>query len=77
MSYYVQKNTTLTEQQLEFLKANKGILTVRQIASALGMGYNKIHNNLKLLGLYSPRTTREGKSEGCFDIEDFAKHYKY
>ena len=77
MPYYVQKNTTLSKEQLEFLKVNKDNMSVGEIAKMLGIGYNKAHNNLKLLGLYSPRTAKVIKMEGFFDVEDFAKFYKY
>jgi len=77
MSYYIQKNTSLSEEQLEFLKLNKGKMSIGQIAKMLGISYGIAHNNLKLLGLYSPRTAKVIKIDGCFDVEDFAKYYKY
>ena len=77
MPYYVQKNTTLSKEQLEFLKVNKDKMSVGKLAKMLGIGYNKAHNNLKLLGLYKPRTAKVVKMEGMFDEEEFFKKYNY
>ena len=77
--HYVQHNITISPEQVEFVKTNFGKINNSELAKMLGLSYNKTHNNLRLLGLVTPRkdTGKVVKMDGYFDEEDFFKHYQY
>lgn len=74
-----QKNQTITDEQRKFAEANIGKMHIGEISKMLGISYNKLHNNLRLLGLVGSR-----KHEAVvvdfneyFDIDSFGKYYNY
>lgn len=75
--YRIQKNITLNEEQLKFVKDNHGKMNLGQIAKMLGLGYTKVHRNTLLLGMVKPRkqTAKVITIEGYFDIDEEAKRY--
>lgn len=77
--HYVQLNITISPEQVEFVKANHGKMNIGELSKMLGLTYNKVHNNMKLMGLCTPRkrTVKIVKMEGYFDMDEFAKHYNY
>lgn len=79
MSKRVQKNTTLTKEQFDFVNANFGKISIGEISKMLGLGYNKIHNNLRLIGKVKTVQAKVVKMEtnGYFDVDKFAELYRY
>jgi len=76
--HYVQINITITPEQVEFVKSNHGTMNIGQLSKMLGLTYNKVHNNMKLMGLVTPRKeAKVVKMEGYFDMDEFSKHYTY
>jgi len=78
--HYVQVNITLSPEQVEFVKANHGKMNIGKLSKMLGLTYNKVHNNMKLMGLCTQRKSTQAKvvkMEGYFDMDEFAKQYNY
>ena len=76
--HYVQINKTISPEQEEFIKSNFGKMNISALSKMLGLTYNKVHNNMKLMGLCTPRKqAKVVKMEGYFDMDEFAKHYNY
>lgn len=77
--HYVQINMTISEEQAAFVKANYGKMNIPEISKMLGLTYNKVHNNMKLMGLCTPRKkeTPVVNMEDYFNMDEFAKHYNY
>jgi len=76
--HYVQVNITLSPDQAEFVKANHGKMNIGTVSKMLGLTYNKVHNNMKLMGLVTPRKqVKVVKMEGYFDVEKFGEYYNY
>lgn len=76
----IQKNITITPEQVEFARLNYGKMTNAALAKMLGVGYNKTLNNLRIMKLYTPKPY-EGKvieMKGYFfDVDMFGKFYEY
>lgn len=74
-----QLNLTITEPQQEFIKKNYGKMNIYSMADQLNLTYNKLHNNLKLMGLFKPKKpNRPAKViEGMFDVSEFGKYYNW
>lgn len=78
--YRIQKNITLNEEQVEFVKANHRKINNSEIAKMLGLGYTKVHRNMLLMGLVTSRkpTAKVVSMEGYFNIDEEArKYYNY
>jgi len=77
--HYVQINKTISPEQEDFIKANHGNMNIATLSKMLGLTYNKCHNNMKLMGLCTPRKKENKvvKMEGYFDIDTFEKYYNY
>lgn len=76
----IQRNITFTNEQQEYVKANHGKVNIGTLSKMLGLKYNKVHNNLQLMGLVESRknTAKIVKMRGYFDIDDFQrKYYEY
>lgn len=72
-----QKNVTLSIEQEVFLKENFGKLNLGEIAKSIGVTYNKLHNNARVLGMVKSRGLEMSKGKGTFDEELFFKDYKF
>lgn len=72
-----QKNVTLSIEQEIFLKENFGKLNLGEIAKSIGVTYNKLHNNARLLGLVKSRIHINEDKNGVFNEESFFKHYTF
>jgi hypothetical protein len=72
-----QKNVTLSIEQEIFLKENFGKLNLGEIAKSIGVTYNKLHNNARLLGLVKSRVPVNVNENGVFNEELFFKHYNF
>jgi len=73
-----QQNITISKEQAEFVKSNHGKMNIGSISKMLGLTYNKLHNNMRLMGLVTPKKqAKVVKMKGYFNIDDFAKHYTY
>jgi hypothetical protein len=77
MKKHWQKNKTITKAQEKFIKANKGKMNNVELAKMLGLPYNKLHNNLRLMGLVKTKITPVVQMNGYFDEQAFFKHYEY
>lgn len=77
-SYRVQLNITLNDEQIVFVKENFKTMTNIKIAERIGVTYNKLMQNIRLLelGKYK-KPTKIVNIEDYFDIEAFAKSYYY
>lgn len=71
-----QKNLTVSKEQMDLIKANHKKISNREIAVMLGITYNKLHNNLRFVGLVKSKA-KVVKMDGYFDEEAFFKHYAY
>lgn len=71
-----QKNITLSEDQLRYLKDNFNKKCFRDISSFLGVTYNKLHNNARLLGMVKTRSCADKGTGDLFDEDNFFKNYK-
>ncbi len=74
-----QKNITLTKEQVDYINENFGKISLIQMARNLGVDYNKVHCNARLLGKVNPLGIREFNfnKNGYFDIGKFKKYYEY
>ena len=65
-----QVNLTIGERQIAELKAmkQKGV-KIGEMAAALGLTYNKLHQNMRLLGMVKERKMDIQTPEGFFDID--------
>ena len=74
-----QKNLTITKQQADYIKANRANMSISELSKMLGLTTNKVHNNMRLIGLVTPRknTAKVVAMDGYFDSEAFFEHYKY
>jgi len=74
-----QKNITVTEEQMKFIESNFGKMPIGQIAKMLGIGYNKVHNNLRMVGKVKTLQAKVVSFEknGYFDVDRFAQYYNY
>lgn len=76
-----QKNITISEYQVEMIKLSRsGKLhkSLSQLSKELKLPINKLHNNMRLLGLVNPRNKTVIKiSENTFDVDSFGKLYQY
>lgn len=74
-----QKNITLTDEQMKFIEANFGKMSIGQISKLLGVGYNKIHNNLRMVGKVKTLQAKvvSFDNNGYFDVDKFARYYNY
>lgn len=76
MSYRKQTNITLNEEQKKFVLDNFGKMNIGEISKMLGLGYNLVHNNLRVMGKVKTKMTKVIKMDGMFDIDSFGKFYK-
>lgn len=76
---YVQKNISISAEQMKFINNNFGKMNISKLSKSLGINYNKVHNNMRLMGLVNPRKQQVKviKMEGYFDMDEFAKKYTY
>lgn len=73
-----QKNITLSNEQVDFIKSNLGKMNVREISKILNVGYNKVHKNLRLMGKVKIKNPKVIKMDNCFDIDmESKKYYSY
>jgi hypothetical protein len=74
-----QKQITLTPEQREFVESNLGKMDIGSIAKMLGLGYNKVHNNLRLMGKVKLRPkAKVVQMKGYFDVDTFYKeNYRF
>lgn len=75
--YYKQKNITISQEQVEFIKNNKGKMSISMLSKMLGLTMNKVHNNMKVLKLHKPRTKVVKMNKRFFNEQEFFKKYKY
>ncbi len=75
--YRVQKNITISDEQKKFIENNHGKMNIGELSKMLGLTYNVTHKNLGLMGMVKKRKARIVTMEGYFDLEEFAKKYKY
>jgi len=73
----IQHNITLSDDQIEVIKSEFGKVKNAELAKKIGVTYNKLHNNLRLMKLVVTREDTECHIEGNFNLREFAKHYKY
>lgn len=77
MAHYIQRNLTINEEQKKFIESNHGSMNISQLSKMLGLTYNKCHNNLKLMGLVTPRKQAIIVDfNKYFDVDDCFKVYK-
>lgn len=77
---YFQKNITITEEQLELVKKYHKKICNREIAAMIGVTYNKLHNNLRVVGLVKEHGAKvvDFEKDGLFDVDGFKrKYYNY
>lgn len=76
--YRTQKNLTINEEQRKFIEANDGKMSLSQLSKCLGLGWNKIQANRRLLGLVKPKESKviDFSRGGRFDVDQFKKHYQ-
>ena len=72
MRYRNQKRLTISQNQLDYTIANLDKKPVSVIAKDLGVTYNIIRNNLKLMEIIKERN----KDEKFFNIDSFGEHYR-
>lgn len=77
-----QNNITLNKKQLDYVNSHFGKMSIGKISAALGIGYGKIHNNLRLMGkvkTFEPKKEQASVIEmrGYFDVDKFGKNYTY
>lgn len=73
-----QKNLTIDKKYISFIEENFGKMNIRQIADSIGVTYNKLHNNLRVMGKVKTKTQIPVKvSSKKFDADDFFKNYKF
>lgn len=90
--YRKQKNITISEQQVAFLKNNVGKMSIEKLATMLGLPMQKTYNNMKVLHLTKQRKKRKPRykivkdtvcrvvdigTNGFFDEVKFGKLYNY
>lgn len=87
--YRKQKNITISDAQVELIKANVGKMTIEKLATMLGLPFQKTYNNMKVLKLtkqqkrpYRIAIDDSGArvidigTNGYFDEKKFAKLYQ-
>jgi len=72
----LQKNVTVTPEQLEYIKLNFDKMGTSGISKMLGISYNKVRNNLSVIGMIPTTKGRVVAMEGYFDSDEFFKHYE-
>ena len=78
MNYRTQKNVTLTEEQQKFATDNYGKMNNVEIAKMLGLSYNKLYFNLRVIGLIKEQAKVINiDTNGYFDVDKFAELYRY
>ena len=79
MAHRHQVNITITPEQVKIARDNYGKMTYAELAKKAGVPYCKMLANLRLLGLYTPRSQQAivVDMEGYFDVDKFAKYYTY
>ena len=76
--HYIQLNITLEDWQVKIVKANAGKVKIAALAEMCGVTYNKMANNLKLMGLTHTRgRAKVIEMEGYFNVDECAKYYYY
>ncbi len=75
IAYRQNKNLTITKKQEAKLRRWHGKINNREIAQKLGLTYNVLYNNIKVLGLHKSKG-KECKA-GYFDIDKWAKEFIY
>lgn len=76
MKKYWQVNMTITQEQKEYVEKNFGIMSIGQLTKMLGLTYNKLHNNLRLMGKVKTKA-KVVHIDGCFNEDEFFKNYNY
>ena len=79
MAHRHQVNITITPEQVKIARDNYGKMTYAELARLAGVPYCKMLCNLRLLGLYTPRSQQAVvvKMEGNFDVDAFKAYYKW
>ncbi len=73
-----QKFLTISPDKIPLIKENHGKIKNRDLAKIIGVSYNKLHNNLRILGFVHRRDGSQPKlSNDYFNVEEFGKHYSY
>ncbi len=75
--YRKQKNLTITEEQADYIKSNNGIMSISQLSKMLGLPPNKVQKNRELLGLVKPHEGIVVEMNQYFDVDKFARYYRY
>lgn len=74
---HVQRNITLSPEQRLYVDEHFGKMDLGKISAALGIGYQKLHKNLRVMGKVKTKA-KVIRMDGCFDSENFLnKYYKY
>lgn len=79
--WYKQRNLTISDEQREFIQHNDGKVDVGTLAVMLGLSYNKVQHNRRVLGLVKQRAKVikmvTVNDDELFDLEEFAKAYRF
>lgn len=93
MEYRQQKYLTVNPEQAEFIKANRGQMSISKLATMLGISKNVCYNNIKVLSLAGTHKQRrkpnykkptednckvvDFETNGYFDENKWKKYYEY
>lgn len=79
MSYRVQKNLTITAEQVDYIKANYGKMNISTLAKMLGLKYNKVYKNLVVMEKHKSKSYNGivVDMKDFFDVDKFGKYYNY
>ena len=74
--YRQQQNITLTESQVKIVTDNFLKVNIRTLSNMAGVTYNKMYNNLRLMGYVNRTDDSVTEPDGNFNLDQFAKYYK-
>lgn len=79
--YRTQVNLSVDEKAQEFIKNNVACMSIKEMSRRLGIAYGKLVNNVRLMGV-QPKPERQPKitrleQNGYFDVDSFARKYKF
>ena len=79
MEYRVQKNITLSSEEIEkIIECRKQKTPITKISQILKVPFNKVHNNMRLLGLVQERKKRRNVDGNIFfNVDDFGRYYRW
>ena len=73
--YRQNKNITLTDSQVKIVTDNFKKVNIRTLSNMAGVTYNKMYNNLRLMGYVNLPNESILESNGYFNLDQFAKYY--